>query len=248
MEKHPEDMVKENQKGVEKAEKERYAFFMESTSIKYVTERHCDLQMYGNLLDDKGYGIAMKKRIIIPLVIIKSMEKLIFIFSESPFRNRLSTAILKLQSSGVIEDLRRKWWEERRGGGQCGGESEVAEATAMDLVNVEGVFWVTIGGSICSIFVVIIHLLVNVYNRSKKAKRPFKELLKIEIKDYLNFDSNVKEVTKEQSQTPKTSKSRSASLRTNKTNGSLKQVNGKSNGPQYGFILSPSIEKLAEEL
>lgn len=61
MKNHPDDMVKENQQGVDLAEKEHYAFFMESTSIKYMTERHCDLQMYGGLLDDKGYGIAMRK-------------------------------------------------------------------------------------------------------------------------------------------------------------------------------------------
>lgn len=58
---NPEDMPKENSVGVKLAEDERYAFFMESTSITYVTQRSCDLMMYGNLLDDKGYGIAMRK-------------------------------------------------------------------------------------------------------------------------------------------------------------------------------------------
>lgn len=61
MEKHPEDMVNENKVGVTKAEKGYYAFFMESTSIDYETQRHCGLQQYGGLLDDKGYGIAMRK-------------------------------------------------------------------------------------------------------------------------------------------------------------------------------------------
>lgn len=61
MEAHPEDMVEENKFGVEKAEKGYYAFFMEDTGIDYETQRHCTLQQYGNLLDDKGYGIAMRK-------------------------------------------------------------------------------------------------------------------------------------------------------------------------------------------
>lgn len=54
-------MVSENRDGVNKADLENYAFFMESTSIKYETERHCNLHQVGNLLDDKGYGIAMRK-------------------------------------------------------------------------------------------------------------------------------------------------------------------------------------------
>lgn len=61
MKEHPEEQVKENSEGVKKAEDELYAFFMESTSIEYTTQRHCDLLQYGGLLDDKGYGIAMRK-------------------------------------------------------------------------------------------------------------------------------------------------------------------------------------------
>lgn len=34
---------------------------MESSSIEYVIERDCDVTQIGGLLDDKGYGIAMKK-------------------------------------------------------------------------------------------------------------------------------------------------------------------------------------------
>ena len=44
---------------------------------------------------------------------------MLFIFVESPYRKRLSTAILKLQASQVLDELKRKWWEERKGGGQC---------------------------------------------------------------------------------------------------------------------------------
>lgn len=59
---HPDDMVSDNKVGIENAEKGYYAFFMEDTSIDYVIQRHCELQQYGSLLDDKGYGIAMRKR------------------------------------------------------------------------------------------------------------------------------------------------------------------------------------------
>ena len=53
----------DNQAGVDMAsDKENdYAFLMESSSIEYVIERNCEVTQIGGLLDDKGYGIAMKK-------------------------------------------------------------------------------------------------------------------------------------------------------------------------------------------
>ena len=56
-------MPSDNDIGVEWAcDKDKdYAFLMESSSIEYVTERHCEVTQIGGLLDDKGYGIAMKK-------------------------------------------------------------------------------------------------------------------------------------------------------------------------------------------
>lgn len=62
MERHyKEVMVLENDDGVTKAQKERYAFFMETTSIEYEVQRKCDLDQVGKKLDEKSYGIAMKK-------------------------------------------------------------------------------------------------------------------------------------------------------------------------------------------
>lgn len=54
-------MVSDNDKGVDRAECEHYAFFMESVSIEYATQRHCILHKVGPELDEKGYGIAMRK-------------------------------------------------------------------------------------------------------------------------------------------------------------------------------------------
>lgn len=39
----------------------KYAFFMESTIIEYNMERKCGLAQVGGLLDNKGYGIALRK-------------------------------------------------------------------------------------------------------------------------------------------------------------------------------------------
>lgn len=171
---HREDMVKENDIGVKMASEIKYALFMESTSIEYETQRHCDLEMYGDSLDHKGYGIAMRKN--------------------STYRSRLTTTILKLQSSGVIDDLKRKWWEERRGGGQCANTEASGDAEALDITSLEGVFYVTIMGLCAGTVFAVIENFLNVRNVSKSAKMPFKKALRCEMKYLLNFESDVKPV------------------------------------------------------
>lgn len=52
----------DNDTGLKKVLGEDYAFLMESSSIEYITERHCNVTQIGGLLDAKSYGIAMKKR------------------------------------------------------------------------------------------------------------------------------------------------------------------------------------------
>jgi hypothetical protein len=56
-----EVMMGSNQEGVDKVIRENggYAYFMESTSIEYQVERHCQLQKVGGNLDSKSYGIAL---------------------------------------------------------------------------------------------------------------------------------------------------------------------------------------------
>lgn len=61
METHPDEMLSDNPLGVDRANNENYAFLMESTSIEYTIERYCNLTQVGGLLDNKGYGIAMRK-------------------------------------------------------------------------------------------------------------------------------------------------------------------------------------------
>lgn len=41
------------------------------------------------------------------------------LLSDSPYRNALSTAVLRLQETGQLAQMKRKWWKEKRGGGQC---------------------------------------------------------------------------------------------------------------------------------
>ena len=56
-------LLNSNKEGINKVLQEQgdYAFFMESTTIEYVTERYCQLQQVGGLLDSKSYGIAVQQ-------------------------------------------------------------------------------------------------------------------------------------------------------------------------------------------
>lgn len=59
----PTVFTRTNDEGRDRVQKSKgkYAFFMESTTIEYFTQRHCDLKMVGSKLDSKDYGIAMPK-------------------------------------------------------------------------------------------------------------------------------------------------------------------------------------------
>lgn len=69
MEHGSEVLTNNNEDGLKKVQQENYAFFMESSSIEYFTQRNCNVTQVGALLDAKGYGIAMKKGIYIKYII-----------------------------------------------------------------------------------------------------------------------------------------------------------------------------------
>ncbi|CAG0923707.1 unnamed protein product [Notodromas monacha] len=126
----PTVFTKSNQEGVERVKAGGYAFLMESTSIEYVIEKHCELMQVGGLLDNKGYGIALPPG--------------------SPYTSAISSAILQLQEKGWFLQLKTKWWKEKNeGAGNCDTEASKASSSAaseLGLANVGGVFVVLMGG------------------------------------------------------------------------------------------------------
>lgn len=122
--------VKSNEEGKERVEQGNFAFFMESTSIEYITERNCNLTQIGSPLDSKNYGIATRKHANY----------------RRPYRVLLSQAILQLQENGMLHVLKNRWWKERHGVGSCGDESKGGGVTELSLANVGGVFVVLVGG------------------------------------------------------------------------------------------------------
>ncbi|XP_063242513.1 glutamate receptor ionotropic, kainate 2-like isoform X1 [Bacillus rossius redtenbacheri] len=163
LENKDEVMSETNEIGEErvKSSDEDYAFLMESSSIDYIVERNCDLARVGGLLDNKGYGIAMKKG--------------------APYRNLLTTAVLKLQESGKLTSLVDKWWKQERGGGACKDKAASNSPEALGLQNVGGVFLVLVTGTILAAILTIMELLVHVYQTCKKENLSFREELKAEL-------------------------------------------------------------------
>lgn len=170
--KHPDANTADNDEGVRRVEKENYAFLMESTSIEYIVERHCTLAQVGGLLDDKGYGIAMRK--------------------DSKYRNILSAAVLKLQETGKLTALKIKWWKEKRGGGNCASRTAGGAATPLGLKNVEGVFLILVVGTILAFFGTFVELAMHILRQTYNTTISFKKEYVEELKFFIKFKGKVK--------------------------------------------------------
>lgn len=59
MEADPTLFTDNNTEGADRVYKGNYAFLMESIPMEYITIKNCSLTRVGDLLDSKGYGIAL---------------------------------------------------------------------------------------------------------------------------------------------------------------------------------------------
>lgn len=75
MKENPDVMMDSNPAGVEKAKLGLFGFFMESSTIEYITQRQCEVMAVGDKLDQKGYGIAMKKGYVYIFINMKILLK-----------------------------------------------------------------------------------------------------------------------------------------------------------------------------
>ncbi|KAF6211502.1 hypothetical protein GE061_012014 [Apolygus lucorum] len=199
MQENPDCSPSSNEAGVTRVQENTdYAFLMESASIEYEQERKCELTMVGDLLDSKGYGIAMRQN--------------------SSYRNVLSRNVIRLQEKGKLTQLRDKWWKEKRGGGACNAEEEGGAASDLGLDNVGGVFVVLLGGCILSVFLAFGELLCDIYGRDDKVS--FKDELIAEIKFIARCHGTVKPVRKPGESCSSSSSSKSHSHSGSKTRSS----------------------------
>ncbi|XP_022915867.1 glutamate receptor ionotropic, kainate 2 isoform X3 [Onthophagus taurus] len=149
--------------GVNRVLQGNYAFLMESTMLDYAVQRDCNLTQIGGLLDSKGYGIATPKG--------------------SPWRDKISLAILELQEKGVIQILYDKWWKNT--GDVCNRDdkSKESKANALGIENIGGVFVVLLCGLALAILVAILEFCWN----SKKNAQTDRQSLCSEMAEELRF-------------------------------------------------------------
>ncbi|XP_056330776.1 glutamate receptor ionotropic, kainate 3 [Danio aesculapii] len=135
--------VKSIEDGIQRVLKSDYALLMESTTIEYVTRRNCNLTQVGGIIDSKGYGIGTPKG--------------------SPYRDKITIAILGILEDGRLHMLKEKWWS----GSSC-LEDERYETGPMGIQNLGGIFIVLASGLVLSVFVAIGEFI---YKLRKTAER-----------------------------------------------------------------------------
>ncbi|CAG9831888.1 unnamed protein product [Diabrotica balteata] len=173
MDDHPEDMVPSTADGIARVLEGDYAFFMESATIEYTVRRHCNLSKYGSELDQKGFGIAVKKG--------------------SPLLAPLNKAIIKLQSNGELQRIKRKWWEEKYAGEVCDvdGSSEIAPKS---VAHINGLIAITFAGIAIALVTSLLEFVVHVYKISKKVKQPYSNVFSEEIKKCFGRNRTVQHI------------------------------------------------------
>ncbi|VEN54017.1 unnamed protein product [Callosobruchus maculatus] len=133
--KKPSVFVSTYEEGIKRVLEGNYAFLMESTMLDYVVQRNCNLTQIGGLLDSKSYGIATPMG--------------------SPWRDRISLAILEMQEKGEIQMLYDKWWKKTGDTCQRPDRGKDAKANSLGVESIGGVFVVLVAGLAVAVAVAI---------------------------------------------------------------------------------------------
>nr|CAD7455230.1 unnamed protein product [Timema tahoe] len=181
--KKPSVFVPTYEEGINRVLEGNYAFLMESTMLDYIVQRDCNLTQIGGLLDTKGYGIATPMaglRILPPICLDISVgaylssdskrvggRKMAYLIEESvfivrsPWRDKISLAILELQERGEIHMLYNKWW--KNPGDTCvrTEKGKESKANALGVNNIGGIFVVLLCGLAVAVMVAIFEFCYN---------------------------------------------------------------------------------------
>ncbi|XP_054879157.1 glutamate receptor ionotropic, kainate 2 isoform X2 [Poeciliopsis prolifica] len=160
-------MVKNIEEGIHRVLTSDYAFLMESTTIEFVTQRNCNLTQIGGLIDSKAYGVGTPMG--------------------SPYRDKITIAILQLQEEGKLHMMKEKWW---RGNG-C-PEEESKEASALGVQNIGGIFIVLAAGLVLSVFVAVGEFLYKSKQNAQLEKRSFCSAMVDELRVSLKCQRQLK--------------------------------------------------------
>ncbi|XP_067950331.1 glutamate receptor ionotropic, kainate 2-like [Watersipora subatra] len=146
---NPHVFVNSYDEGVERVKNGGYALLMESAALDYRVKKNCEtLMQVGGLLDSKGYGIGTPR--------------------DSPWRDLMSGAILKIQESGDINEMYERWWNSNR---NCNIDPTTTEQLGphpLDLENVGGIFIILVVGLTLAL---ALALLENLHKKASDSGR-----------------------------------------------------------------------------
>ncbi|XP_037891865.1 glutamate receptor ionotropic, kainate 2-like isoform X1 [Glossina fuscipes] len=196
MTKNPQYLTETNQEGFERVKNSKdhtYAFLMESTSIEYNTMRECSLKKIGDALDEKGYGIAMRKSNLIMTELIKEIILKKILLKDWPYRDKFNNALLELQEQGVLAKMKNKWWNEV-GAGICTSKAEQSDAKSLSMENLEGIYVVLLVGSGLALLHGIISWICFVIRKASNHKVSLKDAFTEEFKFVIDFSTYTREL------------------------------------------------------
>lgn len=95
----------------------------------------------------------------------------IFILSnlDSPYRDKISSIILKLQEDQTIQKFYNTWWKEKNKDGEC-IDSTKKQTNALTIKNVGGIFVVLIAGTMAGVVVAFFEFLWKARKNAKEDK------------------------------------------------------------------------------
>ncbi|GBP90061.1 Glutamate receptor ionotropic, kainate 2 [Eumeta japonica] len=174
----PPALVSSYEEGVKRVLQGNYAFLMESTMLDHRVQRDCNLTQIGGLLDSKRSGQVttnLNIDLFRPACILINVDKRrsqgygIATWKGSPWRDKMSLAILELQEKGVIQILYDKWWKNT--GDVCNRDGKDSKANPLGVQNIGGVFVTLLCGLALAILVAILEFCWNTRRNSGESRQ-----------------------------------------------------------------------------
>lgn len=119
----------------------------------------------------------VQKKDVIMLIVSETMLSFIswimciFIWFnlDSPYRDKISSIILKLQEDQTIQKFYNTWWKEKNKDGEC-IDSTKKQTNALTIKNVGGIFVVLIAGTMAGVVVAFFEFLWKARKNAKEDK------------------------------------------------------------------------------
>ena len=135
----PSPMVRDLEEGYDRVLKSSYAFMWDYPVLQYQKKKNCDYMTVGKPFNRKKYAFAVPKG--------------------SGYLSTITLSILSLQESGVLEQIREKWFE---GESKCVDGGSDGGSGSLTYNNIGGIFWILFFGIIAAI---VANILESVWHK-----------------------------------------------------------------------------------